>query len=109
MKKSLLIALMAVMVAAPAFAEEAAAPAAPAAVVETAAAAPAAAPLTIERRQIISDFAGARVGLVASIGADGSPVVIYRGRFVTVPLASISLADGELKSSLTRAEILAAN
>lgn len=109
MKKTLLIALMSVMVATPAFAEEAATVVA---ATETAAVAAPAAPATTvvaTRGQMVVAAGGIRLGPVARLAADGSPRVIFEGRVITVPLSSLTLVDGRLISSMTRAEIFAAN
>ncbi len=101
MKKSLFIALLAAtVVAGPAFAEQAAAP------VAGVASAPA---LSVSRGQMVVAAGGVRLGPVARLAADGAPRVIFEGRVITVPLSSLTLVDGRLVSSLTRAEIMSAN
>jgi hypothetical protein len=50
---------------------------------------------------------GARLAPVYRVGADGAAQIILDGRLVTVPAATLSLADGKLTTSLTKNEVLA--
>lgn len=104
--KTAAIAAMLTLFAAPAFAEEPAAP------VEASAEAPAAeapAPVEARRGQMVVTAGGIRLGSVSRVNSDGSPRVIFEGRVITVPVSSLTLEDGRLVSSLTRAEIAALN
>ncbi|MDX2275293.1 MAG: hypothetical protein NW206_07550 [Hyphomonadaceae bacterium] len=105
MKKFAFIGLLALAAAAPAFAQEAAAPVE--ATVVTVASAPQAAPLTIERREMVLAASGARVGDVISLNADGSPRVIFEQKVVSIPLSTLSRTDGRLVTSLSFRELRA--
>ena len=48
---------------------------------------------------------GARLGAVYRVSSDGSPQLIVNGKMVTVPAATLSMVDGELKTSLSKSEI----
>jgi len=50
---------------------------------------------------------GARLAPVYRVGADGAAQIILDGRLVTVPAATLSVADGKLTTSLTKNEVLA--
>lgn len=54
------------------------------------------------------DAKGARIGAVYSVAADGAARLILNGKMVTVPVATLSQADGKLVTSLTRSELLSA-
>jgi hypothetical protein len=48
---------------------------------------------------------GARLGAVYRVTSDGSPQLIVNGKLVTVPANTLSIVDGELKTSLSKNEI----
>ena len=48
---------------------------------------------------------GARLGAVYRVSSDGSPQLIVNGKMVTVPAATLSMVDGELKTSLSKSEV----
>jgi hypothetical protein len=108
MKKTLLIALLSVVAAGSAFAEEATTTIASTAVV--AAAAPAST-IAVEVGQVVVSTDGGRLGRVQRVAADGSPRVILRGlsELYAVPLSTVTVVDGRVVTTLTRAEIIAAN
>ena len=47
---------------------------------------------------------GARLGAVYRVTSDGSPQLIVNGKMVTVPASTLSMVDGELKTSLSKSE-----
>ncbi len=50
---------------------------------------------------------GKRIGAVYRVTADGSAQVIVNGKMITIPAATLNLADGKLVTSLNRATVLA--
>ena len=48
---------------------------------------------------------GNRVANVYRVAADGSAQIILNGKLVTVPVATLSQANGKLATSLTRSEL----
>jgi hypothetical protein len=48
---------------------------------------------------------GARLGAVYRVTSDGSPQLIVNGKMVTVPASTLSMVDGELKTSLSKSEV----
>jgi hypothetical protein len=50
---------------------------------------------------------GARLAPIYRIGPDGSPQIILEGKMLTIPAATLSMADGRLTTSLTKSEVLA--
>jgi hypothetical protein len=50
---------------------------------------------------------GARLGLVYRIGADGSAQIFIDGKLVSIPVATLSEANGRLTTSLSKSEVLA--
>lgn len=48
---------------------------------------------------------GKRIGSVYRVAANGDAQLILNSRLVTVPAATLSLADGKLATSLTKSEI----
>ena len=102
MKRHVIVGLLALALAAPAFAEEAAPVA-----VEVATASVAAPPaLVVERRELILSADGARVGNVMSLNEDGSPRVIFNQKVLTIPASTLSRADGRLVTSLTHRDLM---
>ena len=90
MKKIVLGVLVATIAAAavPAFAQEAAAG------------------VKVTVSQPLFDSAGKRVGNVYRVAADGSAqLIVDEGRLVTVPVSTLTVADGKLTTSLTKREI----
>jgi hypothetical protein len=61
--------------------------------------------VTASRGQVLVAANGARIGRVNRLAADGAPQLIVDGKLVTVPLATLSVVDGRLVSTLTAAEI----
>ena len=52
---------------------------------------------------------GARLGPVYRVGADGSAQIFIDGKLVTIPVATLSTANGRLTTSLSKSEVLALN
>lgn len=52
---------------------------------------------------------GARLGPVYRVGADGSAQIFIDGRLVSIPVATLSTANGKLTTSLSKSEVLALN
>lgn len=50
---------------------------------------------------------GARLGLVYRVMPDGSVQVIVEGRMTTIPGSTLSMANGELTTTLTKNDVLA--
>jgi hypothetical protein len=58
--------------------------------------------------QMLHTADGGRLAAVQSVQADGSVQIIYFGKVVTIPAASLSsTADGELTTSLTKNQVIA--
>jgi hypothetical protein len=68
----------------------------------TAATAPA-----VSKGQMLVGADGGRLGAVSRISADGSPQIILDGKLITVPVATLSMANGKLTTSLTKSQVLA--
>ncbi len=49
---------------------------------------------------------GARIGAVYRVSDDGSAQVILEGKLVSIPAATLSVADGKLTTSLTKQEVM---
>jgi hypothetical protein len=48
---------------------------------------------------------GARLGAVHRVTEDGSAQLIIDGKVVTIPASTLSLADGKLTTSLSKADV----
>jgi hypothetical protein len=48
---------------------------------------------------------GARLGVVYRVAADGSPQIMFDGKLVTIPAATLSASDGKLVTSLSKSEV----
>ena len=49
---------------------------------------------------------GGRLGSVYRVSADGSAEIFIDGKLVTVPVATLSTADGKLTTSLSKSEVI---
>lgn len=49
---------------------------------------------------------GARLGLVYRVTPDGSVQIIVDGRITTIPASTLSMANGELTTSLTKNDVI---
>jgi hypothetical protein len=52
---------------------------------------------------------GARLGPVYRIGADGAAQIFIDGKLVSIPVTTLSTANGKLTTSLSKSEVLALN
>lgn len=50
---------------------------------------------------------GARLGPVYRVGADGSAQIFIDGKLVSIPVSTLSAANGKLTTSLSKSEVLA--
>jgi hypothetical protein len=50
---------------------------------------------------------GARLGLVYRVTPDGSVQIIIDGKVTTIPAATLSMANGELTTSLSKNDVIA--
>jgi hypothetical protein len=50
---------------------------------------------------------GSRLGVVYRVAPDGAAQIIIEGKLVTVPVSTLSNAEGKLKTSLTKNEVFA--
>lgn len=95
MKKSWVVALMFAFATVSVAAEDAApSPAASAAVVAA-------------KGKMLFAANGGRLGSVYRVNADGSAQLIIDGKMVTVPAATLSMADGKLTTTLSKNEVIA--
>jgi hypothetical protein len=109
MRKSLVVMAILALSATSAFADDAA-PTAAEATTQVAEAAPAPAPaaaaVQVSEGQTIVAANGARLGRVSRLDNSGSPQLIFQGRLVTVPLATLSAGEnGRLNTSLNPDEL----
>jgi hypothetical protein len=77
----------------------------------TAAAQAEASPVAVigSKGQMLVAANGARLGPVYRVGADGSAQIFIDGKLVTIPVATLSTANGKLTTSLSKSEVLALN
>jgi hypothetical protein len=66
---------------------------------------PAAAPVVAHQGDMLRDANNIRLSAIDTVNRDGSVGIIYNGRVVTVPGSSLSLANGKLVTSLTKAQV----
>jgi hypothetical protein len=59
------------------------------------------------RGKLLRAADGARIGAVYRVSGDGSAEVIVEGKLVVIPVATLSVVDGKLTTSLTKQEITA--
>lgn len=52
---------------------------------------------------------GARLGPVYRIGADGAAQIFIDGKLVSIPVTTLSTANGRLTTSLSKSQVLALN
>ena len=90
MKKLCSIALMCAL-GSVAFAEESGAPAAP----------------VVVKGTMLVAANGSRLGSVYRVAPDGSAQIIIDGKMVTVPVSTLSVANGKTTTSLSKSEVLA--
>ncbi len=64
--------------------------------------------LAATQGEMLHDAEGGRLAPVQSVSADGSVEIIYHGKVVMIPAASLSTsADGELTTNLTKNQVIA--
>lgn len=59
----------------------------------------------IARNAIVRDESGRRLGTVYRLHRDGTVSIIVGERLVRVPLASLSVTSGEIRTGLTRKDL----
>ena len=52
---------------------------------------------------------GARLGPVYRVGANGSAQIFIDGKLVSIPVGTLSTAEGKLTTTLSKSEVLALN
>jgi hypothetical protein len=62
-------------------------------------------PVVAHAGDMLRDANNLRLSAVDTVNKDGSVGIIYNGRVVTVPAASLSLANGKLVTSLTKSQV----
>jgi uncharacterized protein YdeI (BOF family) len=62
------------------------------------------APVASEGKMLVASN-GARVGAVYRVTSEGAAQVIVDGKMVTIPANTLSISDGKLTTSLSKAEI----
>jgi hypothetical protein len=71
--------------------------------------APAASAPVARQGDMLRDANNVRLSAIDSVNKDGSVGIIFDGRYVTVPATSLSVANGKLITSLTKAQVSAMN
>lgn len=66
---------------------------------------PAAAPVVAHEGDMLRDANNIRLSAIDTVNRDGSVGIIYDGRVVTIPGASLSVVNGKLVTSLTKAQV----
>jgi hypothetical protein len=66
---------------------------------------PSAAPVVAHEGDMLRDANNVRLSAVDTVNKDGSVGIIYNGHVVTVPASSLSMANGKLVTSLTKAQV----
>lgn len=56
---------------------------------------------------MLRDANNVRLGAVDAVNKDGSINLIYESRYLTVPANTLSIANGKLVTSMTRAQLTA--
>lgn len=65
----------------------------------------AAAPVVPREGQVLYDAKGKRVVTINRVTSEGAVRIIFDGRLLTVPTETLSLVNGKLTTSLTKAEL----
>ncbi|HEX7822625.1 MAG TPA: hypothetical protein VF463_18635 [Sphingobium sp.] len=68
-------------------------------------ASPALAGASVEKGKMLFASGGTRLGVVYKVTADGSAQIIFDGKLVTIPGATISETAGRLETSLTKNQL----
>lgn len=61
----------------------------------------------VKAGKMVVDAKGARLAPVLRVSGDGSPQIIFQGKVVTIPVSTISVVEGKLTTSLSKADVLA--
>lgn len=64
------------------------------------------APVAVKGKMLIASN-GSRLGVIYRVTPDGSAQVIIDGKLVTVPASTLSAANGEIMTRLSKSEVLA--
>lgn len=62
-------------------------------------------PVVAKRGATIFDNGATRIGTVLAVRDSGAVVINYRSARITVPAETLSIVDGKLTTSLSRAEV----
>lgn len=65
-----------------------------------------AAPVVVKGTLLVASN-GSRLGAVYRVAPDGSAQIIIDGKMVTVPVSTLSVANGKATTSLSKSEVLA--
>ncbi|PEQ11879.1 hypothetical protein B2G71_15535 [Novosphingobium sp. PC22D] len=68
----------------------------------------AAAPVELKAGQMLYSSAGYRIAPIYRVTESGDPQVIMSGRLITVPVSTVSEAEGKVMTSLTKKEVASA-
>jgi hypothetical protein len=96
-RKSLFGVLICVFVTVPAVAQDAASPQTDHA------------PVVATKGKMLVAVNGARLGPVYRVTSDGSVQVIIDGKMATIPATTLSLANGELTTSLSKNDVISSH
>lgn len=64
-----------------------------------------AADAVLKRGLVLRDANNVRLGVIDSVGADGSVAVIVDAKFVHLPADSVSLINGQAQTKLTKKDV----
>lgn len=63
------------------------------------------APVAAHEGDMLRDVNNVRLSSIDTVNKDGSVGIIYNGHVVMVPASSLSMANGKLVTSLTKAQV----
>lgn len=63
--------------------------------------------VAVRKGDMLRDANQVRLGAVNTVNKDGSVGIIYNSRYVTLPVSTLSVVEGKLITSLSKAEISA--
>ena len=61
--------------------------------------------VTVEAGKMLYADGGKRLAAIYRVADDGSPQLILDGKLVTVPIATVSVVDGQFQTSLSKKDI----
>jgi hypothetical protein len=61
--------------------------------------------LDVRAGQMLYSSEGRRIAAIYSVDGEGNAKVIYNGRMITVPAATLSAVNGKVTTSLTRKDV----